>query len=35
LDAAQQLPELLADDLYQLNIALPENALAKGPPGLF
>jgi 2-methylcitrate dehydratase len=35
LDAAQQLPELLVDDLYQLNIALPENALAKGPPGLF
>ena len=35
LDAAQQLPELLVDDLYQLNIALPENTLAKGPPGLF
>src|ERR1700681_3381880 len=35
LDAAQQLPELLVDDLYRLNIVLPENALAKGPPGLF
>jgi 2-methylcitrate dehydratase len=35
LDAAQQLPELLVDDLYQLNIALPENALAKGPRGIF
>ena len=35
LDAAQQLPELRVDDLYQLNIALPEKGLAKGRPGIF
>jgi len=35
LDAAQQLPQLLVDDLHQLNIALPEKSLEKGPPGIF
>jgi 2-methylcitrate dehydratase len=35
LDAVQQLPELVADDLYRLNITLPEKALANGPPGIF
>lgn len=35
LDAVQQLPELLAEDLYQLNIVLPEKALTNGPPGIF
>jgi 2-methylcitrate dehydratase len=34
LDVAQRLPELLADDLYQLNIALPEKALANGSSGI-
>jgi len=35
LDAAQQLPELAAGDLYRLNIASPEKDLANGPPGIF
>jgi len=35
LDAVQQLPELVADDLYRLNVTLPEKALANGPPGIF
>ena len=35
LAAAQQLPELRVDDLYQLNIALPEKGLAKSRPGIF
>lgn len=35
LDAALQLPQLLADDLPLLNIALPDKALAYGAPGIF
>jgi 2-methylcitrate dehydratase len=35
LDAAQRLPNLPAEDLHQLNIALPEKALAGGRPGIF
>jgi 2-methylcitrate dehydratase len=35
LAAAQQLSELRVDDLYQLNIALPEKGLAKGRSGIF
>jgi 2-methylcitrate dehydratase len=35
LDAAQQLPNLPAEDLHQLNIALPDKALAGGRPGIF
>ena len=35
LEAAQRLPNLPAEDLHQLNIALPEKALAGGRPGIF
>jgi 2-methylcitrate dehydratase len=35
LDAAQRLPNLPAEDLHQLNIVLPEKALAGGRPGIF
>jgi 2-methylcitrate dehydratase len=35
LDAAQHLPNLPAEDLHQLNIALPEKTLAGGRPGIF
>jgi 2-methylcitrate dehydratase len=35
LDAVQQLPGLPADDLYRLNVELPENKLAKGRAGIF
>ena len=35
LDAVQQLPGLPADDLFSLNVELPENKLAKGRAGIF
>ena len=35
LDVAQRLPTLAAEDLLQLNVAVPASALAVGRPGLF
>ncbi len=35
LDAAQSLLNLPADDLFRLNVELPEDMLAKGRPGIF
>jgi 2-methylcitrate dehydratase len=35
LDVAQRLPDLSAADLRQLNVALPEQQLVKGRPGIF
>ncbi|HTR17714.1 MAG TPA: MmgE/PrpD family protein [Acetobacteraceae bacterium] len=35
LDAVQRLPSLGAGELWQLNVALPEDALKRGLPGIF
>ena len=35
LDAVQRLPSLGAGELWQLNVALPEDALKHGLPGIF
>ncbi|MGH9679377.1 MAG: MmgE/PrpD family protein [Candidatus Acidiferrales bacterium] len=35
LEVVQRLPDLPADDLFQLNVELPEQRLAKGKPGIF
>jgi 2-methylcitrate dehydratase len=35
LDAVQQLSDLLATDLWRLNVELPEKMLARGRPGIF
>ncbi len=35
LEAAQELPRLVAGDLHRLNVALPNGTLAVGKPGIF